>query len=66
MMLIALIILPWLKTVESKGATPRTLADDILTLASGIDHQPIFVDVLDFTHAYIAAMGSGFAPEKSH
>ena len=66
MKFIALIMLPWLKTVKAKGATPRILADNILTLASGKRHLPVFVDVLNFTHAYIGHMGSALAPEKNH
>ena len=66
MMFIVLVMLPWLKTVKAKGATPRILADDILTMATGANHLPIFVDVLDFTHAYIADMGSSLAPEKRY
>ena len=65
MMVIALMMRPWLKMVESMGAEGRVLADDILVTAEGPAHAELFEKAYDSTHEYMQDMGARIAPSKS-
>ena len=61
MVFIALYLYAWISKVLETGATPRSLADDMLILAIGYDCVRRLRDALDATHAMLEDMGK-FAP----
>ncbi len=65
MMFIAFMLRPWIMQTRRLGAVPRVLADDILVFAQGDQHEKVFQQAFDNTHAYIAKIGGLLAPAKS-
>ena len=65
MMLVALLMRPWMKQMESVGAIPRILADDLFTFRSGKKHLEKLECAFDLTHEHMEDMGAKIAPTKS-
>ena len=65
MMLIALMLRPWVMAIESIGAMPRILADDLMILTSGIHHCQLMHKAINLTHQMLSDMGAAVAPAKS-
>ena len=65
MMFIALLLRPWTIAMDTLGAIPRILADDLLILAWGKHHLQTMREAIDLTHDILQAMGATVAPKKS-
>ena len=65
MMFTALMLEPWIITMEQKGVGPRVLADDLLIVAHGKGHGTKFKQALDESHMYLQMMGARIPPNKS-
>ena len=65
MMFLALVLRPWTMAMESIGATPRILADDLMLLTSGSDHVSKMHQAINKTHELLQDMGAKVAPAKS-
>ena len=66
MMLIAFLLHRWIRLVRSMQCQPRALADDLLTFATGPDHEANFKRSYDATFRYIEAIGAKIAPAKCY
>ena len=62
MMLIALMLRPWTIAMETIGAIPRILADDLLILTRGVRHCSKMQEAVDLTHELLHNMGATVAP----
>ena len=49
MMLLALLLRPWAIAVDTMGAIPRVLADDLMILTSGINHLSKMQEAVNYT-----------------
>ena len=65
MMCIALILRPWTIAMDTMGAQPRILADDLLILTSGLHHCQLMKNAIDTTHEMLYDMAAIVAPAKS-
>lgn len=65
MMLLALLLRPWTIAVDTVGAIPRVLADDLMILTSGINHLSKMQEAVNYTHQILQDMGATIAPQKS-
>ena len=65
MMFLALVLRPWTLTMQSLGATPRILADDLMLLTSGNNHVSKMQRAINATHELLQDMGAQIAPKKS-
>ena len=65
--LCALTLRPWILLCISHGASPRAMQDDLFLMVIILEPQVFqsFVDALESTHAFIAAIGAKLAPDKS-
>ena len=50
---------------QSLGTIPRILADDLMILASGINHLTTMQQAINLTHEMLHDMGAVVAPKKS-
>ena len=66
MMVMAFVMRPWIKIMRALGVKPRVLADDIMVIAVGDNHNRNFTEAYDTTHQYVQDMGGRIAPNKSH
>ena len=57
MMFLALLMRPWMSCMREMGASPRTLADDLLIVTTGPQHLTTFIDCTEETHVYLHSMG---------
>ena len=65
MPIVSLLLRQWGKLVEKHGCKPRSLADDLLILATGNGHARKLSEALDATFGLLSAMGGKVAPKKS-
>ena len=54
-----------MKQMESVGAMPRILAEDLFIFKSGKKHLEKLECAFDLTHEHIEDMGANIAPSKS-
>ena len=64
MVFIALYLRPWLLFMQTLGATPRLLADDMLLHVVGPHCLSIFVEAYHNSMVFVEAMGGKIAPLK--
>ena len=65
MMFIALLLRPWTIMLDTMGAVPRILADDLMILTSGTQHLSKMQEAINCTHQLLRDMGAVVAPKKS-
>ena len=65
MMLIMLILRAWLVEMRGSLVKPRDLADDLLMVASGPQHENLIKEAVEKTYAYMNDMGAKVATQKS-
>ena len=65
MMFTALLMRPWLLMMREMSVVPRVLADDILLVTTGADHEQRFIEGYSATHLYLADMGAKLAADRS-
>ena len=64
MTLIALMLRPWIVLIHNLRVEPRVLADDLLIIAHGREHEPAFAKVYAATYAFLHDMGALAAAAK--
>ena len=65
MMLIAFLLRPWIMIMDKMDVIPRILADDILIMAIGNEHEKRFKAAYEATHVFLQDIGALMAPTKS-
>ena len=65
MMLIALSLRPWVLIIRSIGVQSRILADGILILAEGPEHESLFLNAYNATFRFLLDTGAEPAPSNS-
>ena len=58
MTFLALMMVPWHQQIKLYGAIPRSLVDDLLHYAKGLNSTPVSAQAFLFTNEYIIHMGS--------
>ena len=66
MMVLALLLRPWILQMRSVAAQPRTLADDLLIMATGTGHLEQFEYNSNLTHKHLYDLGAKVAPNKCY
>ena len=56
---------PWTIAIETIGAIPRILADDLLVFTRGAQHCSKMQEAVNLTHQLLQDMGATIAPSKS-
>ena len=65
MLKMAYMLRPWVLMSKKAELTPRVLADDIMLLSTGANHQEKIVRGFEQTITYFADMGARISPKKS-
>ena len=64
MTMVALLLRPWIKYMESMKVTPRCLADDLLIMTEGIGHRMRTIKALEASIQFFEDIGAKVAPNK--
>ena len=61
---LAFTLAPWAKQIRALKAIPRCLADDLMVVATGPDHEEVFKRAYSTTLSYLHCIGAAITPKK--
>ena len=64
MAMVALLFKPWLSVMKQAKVTPRCLADDLMLIATGQEHQSRYINAMQLTRTFFTDIGAKIADKK--
>ena len=61
---LSFMLAPWAKQIRALKAIPRSLADDLMVIATGEDHEQIFLHAYATTISYLHCIGARLTSKK--
>ncbi len=64
MTMVALLMKPWLSKMHQAKVTPRCLADDLMIVATGHEHQSRYINAMNISREFFHDIGAKIADNK--